>query len=75
MEHIERMKIELNELKEKIKKTDLFLMKEIDEPNKLNDSQKIMLGIQISYMIDYARILEERIKYDKELLLWQEKTK
>lgn len=68
MNHIERMELELSELNEKIEKADLFLTKEIDEPNKLNDAQKIMLGIQISYMIDYASILKERINYDKGLV-------
>lgn len=68
MNHIERMELELSDLNEKIEKADLFLTKEIDEPNKLNDAQKIMLGIQISYMIDYASILKERINYDKGLV-------
>lgn len=67
-EHIERMKIELEELQEKIKKGKDFLYKEKDKKESekiLDDNQRINLATQLMYMDSYAECLKKRIEYDK----------
>lgn len=67
-EHIERMKIELEELQEKIKKEKDFLHKEKDKKESekiLDDNQRINLATQLMYMDSYAECLKKRIEYDK----------
>ena len=67
MKHIERMEVELKELKEKIEKGWEFLNREIDSPKFLDELQRQALSVQICYMRDYADVLEERIEYDKKI--------
>lgn len=66
MTHIERMELELEELNEKIKKATKFVENEIKNPNFTDEVQRIKLSCQIEYMLNYALILRERIKYDKQ---------
>lgn len=66
MNHIERMEVELKELKEKIKNGFDFLSKECKEPMLTDETQRQGLVVQIAFMRNYADILEERINYDKE---------
>lgn len=64
MEHIERMKKELEELEEKIKKGTEFLKKENENPKFTDNFQRASLEMQLCYMSDYADTLKERIEYD-----------
>ena len=64
MEHIERMKKELEELEEKIKKGAEFLKKEIENPKFTDNNQRELLEMQLCYMSDYADTLKDRIEYD-----------
>lgn len=64
MEHIERMKVELQELEEKIEKLEIFLEKEEQEPKFTDEIQRILLVNQKECMKSYARILKHRINYD-----------
>lgn len=69
-EYIVRMKIELEELQEKITKGKNFLnyIKNKSESEKiLDDNQRVNLAVQLMYMDNYAECLEERIKYDTKL--------
>ena len=70
MEHIERMKVELKELEDKIEKLDSFLEKEKVNPKLTDEIQRILLENQKENMKSYARILKHRINYD---ILKQEK--
>lgn len=62
--HIERMEEEAQELEVKIKKLEVFLEKEKEEPKYTDDIQRILLENQKEYMKNYARILKHRIFYD-----------
>lgn len=66
-EHIERMKIELKELEEKLDKASEFLKKEILTPKYTNEIQRIRLSCQVEHMDRYKQILKERIEYDSNL--------
>lgn len=63
-EHIERMKVELKELQEKIGKLENFLNKEREQKQFTNEDQRFLLGMQLTYMQRYKDILEARIEYD-----------
>lgn len=63
-EHIERMKVELKELEEKIEKLTVFLDKECENPKVTDRYQRTLLGRQLDYMEDYKDILQSRIEYD-----------
>lgn len=65
MKHIERMEVELKELKEKIEKGWEFLNREIDSPKFLDEQQRHGLHLQLMYMGNYAEVLEKRIAYDR----------
>ena len=68
--HIIRMKIELEELQEKIKKGKDFLNKEKNKKESekiLDNNQRVNLAYQLMQMDGYARILKKRIKYDTEI--------
>lgn len=64
MEHIERMKVELKELEDKIEKLDSFLEKEKVDPKFTDEIQRILLENQKENMKSYARVLKHRINYD-----------
>ncbi len=66
MDHIERMKKELEELELKIQKANDFLNKEFENPKFTDEMQRSNLFCQIQYMIDYSICLENRIDYDTE---------
>lgn len=66
MKHIERMEVELKELKEKIEKGTEFLNVETEYPKFTDEIQRQNLYAQMLYMENYAEILETRINYDKE---------
>ncbi len=66
MEHVERMKVELKELEQKITKGAEFLEKEIESPKFTDNFQRVALGIQLSHMQNYASVLKDRIDYDTE---------
>lgn len=66
MEHIERMKKELEELELKIQKANDFLNKEFENPEFTDEIQRSNLFCQIQYMIDYSICLENRKDYDTE---------
>ena len=68
VEHIRRMEKEYEELEEKGIKLQEFLEKEMKEPKFTNEKQRLLLGIQMTYMKNYLMVLEERIENDKELL-------
>lgn len=68
MEHIKRMETELAELEERIQKAQYFLKKELSEPKFTDEIQRMELSCQIEYMINYARILKDRITYDTKKL-------
>lgn len=72
MSHIERMRIELEELKEKIKKAEDFFNKELEKPKFTDEIQRHCLHIQLMYMRNYAGVLEARIEYDEEKAKEQE---
>lgn len=65
MNHIERMEVELKELKEKIEKGEEFINKEFIERKFTDETQRANLHAQLFVMQQYADILEIRIKYDK----------
>lgn len=65
MSHIERMEIELRELKEKIQNGTKFLNIETECPKFTNETQRQLLAIQLSHMENYAETLKARIKYDE----------
>ncbi len=65
-EHIERMKVELKELNEKIEKLSVFLDKEYENPTLTDIYQRTLLDRQLDSMEEYSAILEGRIKYDTE---------
>lgn len=65
MNHIERMEVELKELKEKIEKGEEFINKEFIERKFTDETQRANLHAQLFAMQQYADILEIRIKYDK----------
>ena len=63
---VERMEKELQELNERIFKLENFLENEhIVICPKTNEYQRTMLAVQLEYMKNYARILDERIRYEK----------
>lgn len=68
MEHIKRMETELAELEERTQKAQDFLKKELSEPKFTDEIQRMELSCQIEYMINYARILKDRITYDTKKL-------
>lgn len=68
MEHIKRMETELAELEERTQKAQYFLKKELSEPKFTDEIQRMELSCQIEYMINYARILKDRITYDTKKL-------
>ena len=72
MPHIERMRTELEELKEKIKKGEDFLNKEFEKPKFTDETQRHGLHMQLMYMHNYADVLEARIGYDEEKAKEQE---
>lgn len=72
MPHIERMRTELEELKEKIKKGEDFLNKEFENPKFTDETQRHGLHMQLMYMQNYADVLEARIEYDEEKAKEQE---
>lgn len=65
MPHIERMKSESRELEEKIQNGTKFLNSENECPKFTNETQRQLLAIQLSYMVNYAETLKARIKYDE----------
>ena len=65
MTHIERMELELKELKEKIEKAAKFLEKETLMPAFTDNAQRHKLEHQIWHMTEYSKVLKERIEYDK----------
>ena len=66
MEHIERMRKELQELEAKTEKATEFLEEEIKIHNFTDEIQRIKLASQIEHMLSYASVLKERIAYDTE---------
>lgn len=66
MKHIERMEVELKELKEKIEKGKEFLKFETKSPEFTDEIQRQLLIVQLAYMASYAEALKARINYDKE---------
>lgn len=67
MEHIERMKKELLELEERFEKLNDFLESQIENPeSKIDEVQKIYLGMQLTHMNSYIEVLKMRIEYDTE---------
>lgn len=66
MNHIERMEVELKELKEKIEKAKDFMEKELEEAKFTSEMQRLHLHEQLVHMWCYAGALEKRIKYDKD---------
>ena len=67
MEYIKRMEEELIELKSKIEKLLKFLDNQCEFMDKTNEKQRMLLALQSVQMASYADILEDRIKYEKEL--------
>lgn len=68
MKHIERMEIELDELKDKIDKGQAFLTKEKQEPMFTDERQRDLLESQLWYMTMYMNTLKQRIEYDKNII-------
>lgn len=66
MNHIERMEVELKELKEKYEKGAEFLNIETECPKFTDEIQRQQLFLQLSYMENYVEVLEARIEYDKD---------
>lgn len=66
MNCIEIMKKELEELKEKIEKLDIFLEKEMKQPDKTDEKQRVYLGTQLAFMQGYATMLDCRLDYEHE---------
>lgn len=66
-EHIVRMKIELEDLQNKINKLKDFLKNEQESQIKTNEQQRINIYCQLQHMEGYKQILEGRILYDTEL--------
>lgn len=66
MNHIERMEVELKELKEKYEKGKEFLKFETKSPKFTDEIQRQFLIVQLAYMANYAETLKARINYDKE---------
>lgn len=64
MEHIERMQVELKELKEKMNKLEVFFTNETLDPKYTDEVQRDNLARQFEYMLGYANILKKRIAYD-----------
>lgn len=64
MEHIKRMKVELQELEDKIEKLRIFLDKETKEHKFTDEEQRTLLELQKGHMESYASILRQRIYYD-----------
>ncbi|MGL5964741.1 MAG: crAss001_48 related protein [Fusobacteriaceae bacterium] len=64
MTHIERMKLELEELNEKIMKGSEFLEGEEIEPKFLDYIQIDLMKQQLKHMRGYSDILRHRIMYD-----------
>lgn len=64
MEHIKRMRKELEELQVKINNLEVFLEHEIHNRKYTDEIQRIKLSCQLEHMLGYAQVLEERIKYD-----------
>lgn len=69
MEHIEKMKKELEELEIKLENLEKFVEKEIEEHKFTDEIQRIKLSCQAEHMHSYAKVLKERIKYDTEKFL------
>lgn len=67
MEHIERMELELQEIKWKIEKGRAFLNKEMQEAKYTNELQRQLLAIQLTHMENYHNVLLARINNDKNI--------
>ncbi|MGL6023100.1 MAG: crAss001_48 related protein [Cetobacterium sp.] len=65
MRHIERMEKELNELQIKIQNGMKFYYKELESPTVTNEIQRASLTVQLTHMQNYARVLYDRIEYDR----------
>jgi uncharacterized protein YdcH (DUF465 family) len=65
--YLERLKIEINEVKAKHEKLDDYLNEIKESGTTLNEIQVSNLKEQHYYMLEYIEILEERYIYDTEL--------
>lgn len=67
MGHIERMEVELKELKDKFYKGMQFLYSHKGD-ELLNEEQKELMSEQFLYMNKYCKVLEKRIIKEKEMI-------
>lgn len=65
MDYIQRMKVELEDLSEKIVKAENFLTIESLSPEKTNEKQRVLLHKQLVFQKGYYEILKERIQYEE----------
>lgn len=68
MSHVERMKSELKELKDKARKLERFIA-ERPEFLGMTRMEQARMSMQLGHMIAYGRILQERINHAKDVTL------
>jgi predicted RNase H-like nuclease (RuvC/YqgF family) len=59
--NIEKMRDELEELQDKVNDLNEFLEKEMERPKLTNESERVLIALQVSYMEHYRYFLERRI--------------
>ena len=65
MDYLDKMQLELYELENRIEKLESFLETEsIVITPKTNEYQRRLMYIQLEHMKNYAKILEDRIRYE-----------